>query len=48
MKTYRIVVKDVYEVEASSPKKAIAKYLNEDKGAMIVSFTVSKPKLIKS
>jgi hypothetical protein len=48
MKTYRIVVKDVYEVEANSPREAKAKFADADKGSILVEFTESKPKLIKS
>lgn len=48
MKTYRIVVRDVYEVEANSPREAETKLDTLDKGTMLVEFTQSKPKLINT
>jgi len=48
MKTYRIIVRDVYEVEANSPRQAKEKFADADKGSILVEFTESKPKLIKA
>ena len=50
MKVYKVVVKDVYLVEANSPKEAESKF--DDKWAESTDvhldhFTQSKPKLIK-
>ena len=47
MKTYKIVVRDEYEIEANSPKEAEKKFDVADKGSVLVWFTQSKPKLIK-
>jgi hypothetical protein len=47
MKMYKIIIKDVYEIEASSPKEAKKIFDNADKGTILVEFTESKPKLIK-
>ncbi len=48
MKTYKIIVKDIYEIKANSPKEAVEKYHDTDKCEILESFTISKPKLIKS
>jgi len=51
MKVYRIVVRDVYEIEAKSPREAEykleEKWLTEWEGVHLDYYTQSKPKLIK-
>ena len=50
MKVYKIVVRDVYEIEAKSPREAESKFDNkwaESTDVHLDHFTQSKPKLIK-
>tara|TARA_X000001382_G_scaffold99888_1_gene74391 strand:+ start:2063 stop:2212 length:150 start_codon:yes stop_codon:yes gene_type:complete len=47
MKVYKIVVRDVYEIEAKSPKEAKEIYDKTDKGEILEEYSISKPKLIK-